>query len=692
MIYLVGSSVPSGEGEEIRPLSVEDSLAMVRGWPVVQLDTETTGLDCHVCRMRSVQLGYKDFRTGESTQVVIDCSCVDITLFKDVIEKSYLIGHNLKFDLKFLYCKGIVPLNVYDTMICEQVLYLGWKPKDVHMDLGSVLRRRTGKVIDKSFQSQIARKGLTREGIVYSAHDVAYLQDIRREQMAVARSRGCLKALEVENRCVPAMAYLEWCGVHLDEGKWRTKMESDRKQMESGMDALDRYVADNPKLSRFVSGAVQPELFGGVDIPRHGCSVDWNSPAQVIPVFKTLGFNTRTLDKKTKKEKDTVEAKLMTLQTGIDDEFLKLYFGYKAAVKNVGTYGQNFINLVNPGTGRLHTVFKQIGTVTGRMSSGERKPDADLAALKGLRPSEVAYCNMQNLPARGEAGKVARACFTAEPGNVFISCDYSAEESRVSAIVWDEEKLLGAFRDGIDTHNLYAKLCFPDELKDVDVHDVKKARPDLRQKAKSAEFAVSYGSDGSSIALNIGMPVEKAKEMVANIVKGMPGMAKFKRDAGRFLVSHGYLVINKDTGHRIWWPGWARWRAFRDRLTPEFWAEYDSVHRGTGDSVDRDYRWYRHEKNEWLGKNVLNYPIQGGCAVVLKRAAGDFFRWIVRSGNFGRVKLCVLVHDETCCECPENMKDTVVERLERIMADAASAYYKGLDIPAEASVGDHWIH
>ena len=492
MIYLVSDTIDALSMDGVINTSVESSIKQIKSWPVVQFDTETTGLDPHVCRLTSLQFGYKDFKTNEYTQIVVDCNSVKPEEYKEVIESSYLIGHNLKFDLEFLFNHGIVPLDVYDTMICEQTLYIGYKPGKVSMKLNDVLFRHTGIELDKSFQKEIATKGLTKEGIIYAAHDVMYLQDIRKTQMLLAESRKCVNAFTVENRFVPAIAYLEWCGVHLDEKKWKEKMQSDEKKLDESLKKLNEYVVSSTKLNtKFVSTVTQPSLFdtdGSSYAPE--CLVDWNSPKQVIPVLQELGFNTKTKDKKSKQEKDSALEKLITTQKGIDDTFLDLYFTYKGAEKKVSSYGQGHLNLINPNTGRLHTTFHQIGTVTGRMSSGSRNKNRDLARLKGMKPDEIGFVNMQNLPARGEEGKITRACFTATEGNAFISCDYSAEESRVQADVWEEKSLLNAFSNGIDTHNLYAKLCFPDELIDVDVGDVKKMRPDLRQKAKSAEFII----------------------------------------------------------------------------------------------------------------------------------------------------------------------------------------------------------
>lgn len=691
MIYLISDRIDVSSMNDVQKLPVEDSIALISSWPVVQFDTETTGLDPHVCQLASMQFGYHDYQTGDSTQIVVDCSSIDPLLYKRTIEASHLVGHNLKFDLEFLYNFHIAPLHVYDTMICEQLLYLGYKSGKVTYNLHDVLYRYTGIELDKSFQKDIATKGLTPEGIRYAANDVVHLQDIRRSQMLIARDRGCLNALTVENRFVPAIAYLEWCGIKLDEKKWKAKMDKDKANLEAYLDKLNSYVQTNTSLSdAFTVTCTELSLFEDPDVtmtPR--CCVDWNSPKQVVPVLQKLGFDTKTKDKKTKKEKDSALEKLIATQKGIADDFLDIYFKYKEASKCVSSYGQGHLNQINPNTGRLHTVFRQFGTVTGRMSSGESKSfNRDLAKLKGLPDSDVSYCNLQNLPKDAET----RGCFVAEDNNVFVSVDYAAEESRVQADVWNEKTLLDSFANGIDTHNLYAKLCFPDELKDVDVRDVKKLRPDLRQKAKSAEFAVGYGSDGTSIATSIGLPVDKARAMVTGILKGMPGMAKFKKQAGKFLKEHGYIIINKQTGHRIYWPEWAYWKSTEDRFDRKFWDDYRMYHKGTDDEVAQMVRKHISMGHDWFEKNVLNYPIQGGSAIVMKQAAADLFEWVVKNNLFGKVLFCVFVHDELDCECPKELAESFSKVVQNIMEKAAAKYYKRLPIPADCEVSSHWVH
>lgn len=695
MIYLVSNSIKTSSAD-ITPMSVEDSLTMIKSWPVVQIDDETTGLDPHICDLVSIQFGYKDFSTGTTDQIVVDCKSIDPKLYKTVIENSLLIGHNLKFDLKFLYNFGITPLNVYDTMVIEQLLYLGYKPGKVSFNLHDVLLRNTGIELDKSFQKQISAKGLTEEGIRYAAGDVVYLQDIRKAQINIIKSRNCIGAMYVENRFVPAIAYLEWCGIHLDEEKWKAKMASDLERYSNCVERLNDYVISNTKLNdTFVSTHTQLDLFDSTATDPE-VLIDWGSPKQVVSVFQKLGFDTRTRDKKTKKEKDSVQESFISNQKGIADDFLEIYFDYKEAEKKVNSYGQGHLNLINPRTGRLHTEFRQFGTVTGRMASGgdkdKGKENRDLALYKGLDPNDVRFVNFQNLPARGEEGKITRACFTATEGNIFVSCDYSAEESRVSADVWNETTLLNAFKEGIDTHNLYAKIFFPKELEGIDVRDVKKLRPDLRQSAKYLEFESAYGGRGYASAAKLGLEPEIVLESMSQLQKAMKGMAEFKKKAAKFLKEHGYLVINEKTGHRIYWPQWAEWKAVEDRFDQQFWNEYRAVHQGTGDEVAQMVKAHIAQGESWFEKNVLNYPIQGGSAIVLKQAAGDLFEWVIKNGYFGQVLFCAMIHDEICAECPESIKDIFPKKLEEIMEKAAAKYYKRLPIPAEVEVALFWKH
>lgn len=242
-------------------------------------------------------------------------------------------------------------------------------------------------------------------------------------QLQEARLKDCMKAIELECNAVPAMAYLEWCGIKLDQDKWKAKMKQDQKNLKVRKKALNDFVVQNNSLSEFVFVDNQGDLFTGFDLTPK-CIVNWDSSQQVTKVAKTLGFDTTVQDKKTGENKDSVLEKTLKTQKGINDEFLKLYFDYKESSKLCSTYGEGHLNAVNPKTGRIHTVFKQLGASTGRMSCGSNQPNYDLAKENKVVPSKCTYPNLQQLP----SDELTRSCFIAPDGNMMVSCDFSAEE------------------------------------------------------------------------------------------------------------------------------------------------------------------------------------------------------------------------------------------------------------------------
>ena len=204
--------------------------------------------------------------------------------------------------------------------------------------------------------------------------------------------------------------------------------------------------------------------------------INWDSPKQVIPLFKSLGFNLLAKDKETGEWKDSIETKVIEPQAHLST-IAYLYLQYKAAKKLTSTYGQNVIDQINPVSGRIHTNFNQLGTDTGRLSSGGKDKSAQLD-----------YLNFQNFPHDPET----RACFISGRGMKWISCDYSGQESRIIADVTDDKALLDLFNVGCgDVHSLVAKMSFPDIVGDCPVEEIKKKFSAQRQDAKGVEFAIN---------------------------------------------------------------------------------------------------------------------------------------------------------------------------------------------------------
>lgn len=424
MIYLVSTQESLFKDNlPYERLSKEEALKLILTWDVVEYDSETNGRNAHICQLLCAQFGNR----AADTQIVVDTATVDIVFFKPVFDKKLIITQNGKFDYQFLFNYGIVPINNWDTMIVEQVLHLGYDPKYFHYSLKAICERRLGIDIDKSIRGEIIWRGLDPQVIVYAANDVKYLEDIRDQQLQEATQAHMLKAVDIENAVVTWIAYLEWCGIKLDIDKWKHKMKINEQMRIESLDKLNQWVVDKANenyLFKKFTDADPADLFAGMF--EEQCTINWNSKGQVLELCKMLGFNTKTEDKKTGESKDSVVEKVLAKQTGIADDFLKLYFNYTEKEKDCSTYGQNYIDAINPKTGRIHTNFRQIGCSSSRMScgGGSKDLDYDLAKLKGISPSRCTKVQLQNLP----ADEITRSAFVCEPGNVMNSTDFSALE------------------------------------------------------------------------------------------------------------------------------------------------------------------------------------------------------------------------------------------------------------------------
>lgn len=709
MVYFVTTQTYLIGNPEYKVINVEESLQLLKGCKVLQYDSETSCKNPHLGSILCIQFGNKE----KDFQLVIDCTTIDILHYKEVLESTLLIGHNLKFDLQWLYNHFIVPRNVYDTMIVEQLLYMGFprlpitpdrykkynydfpykviisKEGNTYYELSYSLQSLASKYlninIDKSVRGEIIWRGLDTEVIKYAANDVVYLEDIMWKQVEACKKKECLKGAKLECDFVPVISYLEWCGIKLDEEKWKEKMSRDRENLNKSLENLNNYALNHPKLQKWVTVNLQGDLFEGFDTTPKW-AVDWQKK-EAIQVVKALGFNVSTISKQTNKETESIMEKVLSSQKGIDDKFLDLYFTYQGYYKICSSFGQGHLNIINPKTGRIHTTYWQIGTITGRMSSGGTT-DEDLARYKKIPIKECNNLNFQQLP----HDALTRSCFVSEPNNNFISCDYAAMEARAGAEIYNEKVLLDEFLYGSgDTHAAYAKVVFSEELKDIEVKDIKKLRPDLRNAVKSVEFAVQFGSDGTAVAPQLGIPIEEARKLVQNLLSGMKGLNNFKIKGSKEVRNKGYVVAMPQTGHKSYWWDFEEWKERQSSFTSEFWENYKMYHKGTDSEVASIVKMHFQAASKY-DRAALNTPTQGGGAVVIKDAATQLFNWIVDNGYFNKILIVNITHDEINSECPKELSNTYAPLVTNIMEKAAAKYYTKLPFPAEASIGTHWIH
>lgn len=728
MIYLVSHNKSLFQTDKYVEATMEQAMSVLLPLKLCQLDSETKGLDCHTKALLTVQLGNRD------NQVVIDWTTLtpkEKRIVKNYLESDRLfLGWNLMFDLTFLYVQGIYPKHIWDGMIVEQLLYLGYPASMREKSLRAAAWNYLNINIDKTVRGKIINEGLTTEVVIYAAGDVTYIEDIKEKQDIEVEKQGMKLAVELECEFVKSLAYFKYCGVHLDVTKWKAKMAKDQAKLNKAISELNAWVVawdkENPhsgydiqypelkypkyssdypaEVKRLIKDGykrfpqedlqtpdgkvdaykkviknqftridTQGDLFTGFDTEPK-CVINWSSQKQVIPLFELLGINVETFDKKTKQKKKSIEANVLKPQKN-DFPIIPIFLEYQEAAKVVSTYGQNWLNAINPKTGRIHADFHSIGTDTARVSSG----------------GGIWKLNMQNLPHDPET----RACFTSEEGNAWLSADYQSQESRIIASVSKDEKMIDLFEHGCgDVHSLVAYMSYPNVIpRDTKIEDIKKLYHNWRQKAKSIEFAINYGGDYNTISKNDGIPVEEAKEIYDNFMEGFPGIKRYQDYCRMAVMRDGYILLNPLTGHRAHIYDAEELKETHNKMQePGFWEYYQNVRKhNPQDEIVQEVRHYMQRKAA-SEKQSINYRIQNRGAMCFKLSSIKLFNWIVDHKLIDKVKMCVPAHDEFNLECPVAIKEQVGKVLIDCMIAGGKPFCPNVFLGADIDINDHWVH
>lgn len=253
---------------------------------------------------------------------------------------------------------------------------------------------------------------------------------------------------------------------------------------------------------------------------------------------------------------------------------------------------------------RLHTSFNQSSTATGRLSSSNP--------------------NLQNIPVRGPLGGLMRACFTAAPGNLLVSADYSQIELRVLAHLSQDPTLLDAFRKGEDIHSRTAALIF-----DVAGADV---TPDQRRNAKTINFGLIYGMGPQKLAQDLGINMKEAKAFIDKYFEKLGKLREYFDSIEQSAKDNGYVCTM--TGRR--------------RYIPEIYSANQQL-------------------RSQARRQAINTCIQGSAADIIKMAmlAASRDEELKRLG----ATLILQIHDELLLECPEKNAAAAGKRLADIMAE-----------------------
>lgn len=317
---------------------------------------------------------------------------------------------------------------------------------------------------------------------------------------------------------------------------------------------IDGFLIDREQLSQFgdyLKGKID-KLTEDIYISA-GQEFNINSPKQLGEIlFDKMGMKS---GKKIRSGYSTSAEVLEKLRG--EHPIIEEVLEYRQLAKLKSTYCDGLAAVISPDDGRIHSVFTQTVTVTGRISSTEP--------------------NMQNIPTRTALGRELRKMFIAPAGKILVDADYSQIELRVLAHVANDETMINAFKSGEDIHRVTASQVFGVPFEDV--------TDDQRRSAKAVNFGIVYGIGEFSLAQDLGIPVARAKMYIQNYLEKYHGVREYMDRVKNQAKEDGYVTTLMN----------------RIRYIPELKSANYNV-RSFGERV------------------ALNTPIQGTAADIIKLA------------------------------------------------------------------------
>lgn len=598
------------------------------------LDIETdnspgyNGLDVFNGRIVTVQL----LLPNGKTHIIKDPTQSDMDKIKPALENSLIVGHNLKFDCKFLKRQfGITFRHVYDTYIAEIALsggvYASVKQRKilkVGLGLKDLVLHYCSEHLEKEEQTGFMYGvDLTTEQIKYAARDLKYLPIIYKQQMAKAKQMGIGRTIDIEMKCLPAMVWLELSGFKVDADLVKlAEIEATQSVKEA-----EQYILR--------------ELQSCCDTP-----LNLNSTTQLLPVLQARGFELEGTDEDSlaKYNGDTLIQKILEYR-GLN-KFLNTYI--LTAYDSTDEKGNLIRGYIHP-DGRTYATFNQYGTETGRLSSGQ----------ENIKKLPIKSLNLQNQPRRkfcivkDTDGKEAssynwRDIFCAEKGYKLIVSDYSQIEPRIMAQVSGDPKMIAAYKEGNDLYILTAEAIFG-----IPYDQIKKDSKE-REIAKQITLGLCYGLGVPGLIKklktdsNIDVTIAEARQYIRKFKESYPVVSNFLYHVGKNAVKD--LMVRNACG---------RIRKFLPASTDEEWK---------------------------IVNQAKNAVIQSLSADITKIAMGNIFLLLEPRG----IKFCNTVHDEIIVEAPEEIAEEVKTIVEEEMIKAAKIFLTDVPCKADPNVCDRW--
>ena len=417
----------------------------------------------------------------------------------DLMIAAYLLNYTIKDDISFL-----AKYFDYNIPLYEDIYGTQKKPKDVSID---TIKQNCG------FKAKF----------IYEIKEQIYNKLKEEEELHLFE--------DIEMPLSRVLADMEITGIKVDS----EYLDSVAKELESKMSILENDIYNDA-----------------------GEEFNIMSPKQlseILFVKLEIRYPKRVKDNKYSTSKEILD-KIVDLHPIVNKileyrTLSKLYTNYAVGLKNEVRED-----------GRIHTIFTQTLTRTGRLSS--------------ISP------NLQNIPARDEYSKLIRKAFIPDEDSYLLSSDYSQVELRVFASMSKATNLIDAFKNDIDIHTKTAS-----DIYHVPIDQVDKS---MRRTAKAVNFGILYGISSFGLSEDLGINIKMAKEFMDNYLETYPGISEYMEEEKQNAYKHGYVKTLMN----------------RKRVIEELQSKNYLVRSG-GERI------------------ALNTPIQGTAADILKKAMVEIY-------------------------------------------------------------------
>lgn len=418
----------------------------------------------------------------------------------DLMIAAYLLNYNIKDDISYLAHN-----KNYDIPFYEETFGKGIKAHEPE-------------------EYELAKECIEKARFIYETKDM-FLNELKDDQ-------SLMLFHSIEMPLVRVLTDMEYTGIRVD----KNYLENTGKELEKKIKKLELDIYN-----------------------MAGCEFNISSPKQLgVVLFETLEipYPKRIKDNNYSTSKDILDK--LTGSYPIIDMILE----YRMLTKLQSNYIVGLINEIME-DGKIHTIFTQTLTRTGRLSS--------------VSP------NLQNIPIRTEEGRLIRRAFIPEEDSCILSSDYSQIELRVFASLANAENLIEAFKEGADIHSKTASDIFGVPIDKVDKN--------MRRTAKAVNFGILYGISSFGLSEDLGIDVVSAKKFIDNYLETYPKIKQHMQDVIEDARQKGYVktIMN------------------RKRVIDEL----------------NNKQYMIRQQGERI---ALNTPVQGSSADILKKAMIEIYQ------------------------------------------------------------------